>query len=381
MYVPDFLDPDAFEGIIFYAPHAFQVDRPLKCYEKAYWKAERRRTLLRLVCKPWSDYCNLPRFQHRFVRMEDIWHNKIRETSLKTAIRVNFRFHECSCTERCLTASQGGSLALLRQRYNEFCLQVIASVGPMRMEIADFSSIDVDDLAGSVALQNMKKVKTLLTSVSSYKNIAILSREMQDLTHFHTYSSGFQGPLVSLRSSGLVSLHFNTRGVVEYKEIVWHLPSLRYLGIVYDGHFCSSTFLYDFLLPVLRVVGSRLRSLYVSTGPVDYKIPSDIWNMCPVLERIHASADMEAPPPDFHPLHTACIPLSDFDVLSILNMDTSIFTWPNLRRVIINTSWHLIENGSHGFWRWLLEWTRLGITLEDRYGHTLEDFKRSFRKD
>ena len=383
MYVPDFLDPDAFEGIILDAPHAFQVDRPLRNDENVYWTAERQRTLLRLVCKSWNDHCNLPRFQHRFVQMKDIWHNKIGEVSLKTAIRVNFYLGGCLCVERCMKAFLDDSGAFHR-RYKAFCFHIIASVGPTRMEIVDFSALNVDDLAGFVDFQNMKNVKTLVSTGSSYNSLTVLSREMQCLTHFHTNAPFWiTGPLTSLRSSSLVSLCFHSIGVAKCEGVVWHLPSLLHLGVVYNGHFSSVTFLHDFLVPILHMVGSRLRSLYVSGGRFEHKIPSTIWDMCPELERIHAPLDMDAPPPDFHPLRTVSLSYLDFKTASILEMAAPIFTWPNLRKVIVNTEWDWIGvNESLEFWTRKLEiWSRLGIRLEDRNGDTFDSFIQSIRKD
>jgi len=362
MYVPDFLDPDAFEGILgIDAPLAFEVNRFMRDDEGEYWSVEKRRNILRLVCKSWNDYCNLPRFQHRFVRMTDIWQlHGIGKASLKTAIRVKFSPTWAGCCRK-----------YSRRRYDEFCIQTVASVGSMEMEIADFLYVDVDNLT----LQNMKKVKAITSSVL-YKSLPTISREMQDLNHLRTNTFKSQSPLTPLRSSTLVSLSLSIKTVDEYNQYVWNFPSLRHLGIINRSRSSPLTFLDEVLIPILHMVGSRLQSLYVTAGSTKCDIPSTIWNVCPILERIHAHVDMEAPPPRSHPLHTLSIPHSD--ILSILSMDAPIFTWPNLRKVVTDTNWNQIgPTESQEFWIGTLEWTRLGISIEDIDGETLESFVQS----
>ncbi|PVG00653.1 hypothetical protein CPB86DRAFT_664198, partial [Serendipita vermifera] len=56
-------------------------------YEFSYWESERIRCSLRTVCKGWDSF--LARFAHRYVKMTDVYHNRIPDSVLPLAIRID----------------------------------------------------------------------------------------------------------------------------------------------------------------------------------------------------------------------------------------------------------------------------------------------------
>lgn len=53
-----------------------------------YWNMEKHRNVLRRVSKSWDWY--LRRFDHRYVRMDDVCHGRVPKEALRTACRIYF---------------------------------------------------------------------------------------------------------------------------------------------------------------------------------------------------------------------------------------------------------------------------------------------------
>ena len=86
IFVPDFLDPDAYEGML--STEMWTENNSPLNDERVYGRAERTRNRLRRVAKSWDRY--LRRFEHRFVRMLDICCGTVLPEKLKNAVRISF---------------------------------------------------------------------------------------------------------------------------------------------------------------------------------------------------------------------------------------------------------------------------------------------------
>src|ERR1700677_452611 len=95
--VPDFLDPKAYEGVL--SDSLLSHKYCMRNNEATYWLAERNRNSFQRVCRSWDGYLRL--FEHRYVRMLDIWHQTIPLLALKSAIRVSFARYNCKCIWFC----------------------------------------------------------------------------------------------------------------------------------------------------------------------------------------------------------------------------------------------------------------------------------------
>lgn len=86
--LPTFLDPNHLPEVI--DP---LVRREFQCisqygHDRIYWRMEHHRNTLMRVCKSWNMY--LPRFEHRYVRLDDVYHGRVPTEALYKATRIYF---------------------------------------------------------------------------------------------------------------------------------------------------------------------------------------------------------------------------------------------------------------------------------------------------
>ncbi|PVG04345.1 hypothetical protein CPB86DRAFT_693331, partial [Serendipita vermifera] len=79
--VPDFFDPDIADRIPPWFIYASDWND-----SKQYWDAERIRNILQRVCRSWDAY--LRKYEHRFIRMDDVVHRLVPVDRLRAAIRI-----------------------------------------------------------------------------------------------------------------------------------------------------------------------------------------------------------------------------------------------------------------------------------------------------
>lgn len=347
--VTDFLDPDAFEGVI--EEHLIVDTASLKNDEAAYWAAEKVRNRLQTVCKSWDAY--LRHFEHRFVRMLDIRHRKVDIQKLEVALRVCFGGQHCWCNEVCRSSSTG---------FQKFCSETFQMVEPTRMVIADLKT-DFWFISDLIKIpQNFDRVQVLITPNCGFTySFAKTLQKFGGLRHF--YGKGYRGTqergvLGPMTAKNLVTLSMHTRTGRDYMNIVWDLPRLRHLRLKADSSQEVSDFVDKSAMPILRVIGTQLVSLYFYHQYVDYDIPRELWMLCPNLERLHTGMSLVYHPPYFHPIHTLVLARD-----TGLHLFPELPEWPNLQRVVVDDGGYSVgeETFSH------LKSTR-DIIVEHRYG-------------
>jgi len=354
--VEDFLDPSAFDGIVL--RHLITDKTTPKCNEVAYWSAERTRHQLLCVCTSWNAY--LLQFEHRFVRMQDILHGKIRPETLKKAVRVSLSMYTCKCEEHCFSP----------RAFANFCYDTVREVGQLNVQMVDmgYGEYDISDFLGISS--NIQHVRTFIAlNCRAGRRYARLLQKLPNL--HHVYCNGFRGSNEFVtkgvfESSGLTTLSFHLRGDGKYDNVSWSLPSLRHLRIRGDADYsASSEFINEAILEILTALGNQLLSLCLYLRPRQSEMLRTIWILCPQLTLLRASVPMDSPPPFFHPLHTLVVP-SAADLVDFLPLPD----WTNLRRIIIDqgTS-RLAGMRIHSS---ITE--RLDIRVEDRCGHKLDIF-------
>jgi hypothetical protein len=70
------------------------------------------------------------------------------------------------------------------------------------------------------------------------------------------------------------------------------------------------------LLAVLKIFGPQLLSLQIGECGSDsrgFVLPAECLELCPCLERMDTTWNLNAPPPPDHPLHTISIRIQAFD--------------------------------------------------------------------
>ena len=354
--VPDFLDPDAFEGIL--SRGVLTQPRTPVSDESVYWATERTRNQLRRVSKSWDAY--LQPYEHRFVRFLDIHHETVDPAFLTKAARVSFSRYGCKCDLYCVTS----------RSLERFCWRTISAVESMDMEIADITG---EDYLIGYLVQNLPKLQNLKTLIAPKCTYACsftrLVERLPSLRHFH--GKGFRGTLEN-RSDGkftshsLVTLAFDLRLGGKYDTLLWELPSLRYLRVSATKCKSSPDFVTVAVLHLLAAVGQQLRSFYLLHQPAKMETSSGIWELCPRLEIFRSSLLLVPPPPHDHPIHTIGVThgkqLEDF---------TPLPEWPNLRRIIISRPW-----GQAGDEDWTRAFSNIrdDVKIQNGIGLTLEEF-------
>lgn len=318
--IADFLDPDAFEGVI--AEHIFCDKRSPINDEVAYWCSEKTRNSLQRVCKSWNTY--LRHFDHRFVRVLDIRHEKVTAKTLGKAIRVSFSRYNCSCEEFCS-----------EEHFETFCWRTIQQMENMQMVIADMKA----EIYGVNQFMDIPRlfdnVQTLIAPCCGYSSsFATLLLKFSNLRHF--YGKGYRGtqengPNNELIAKNLVTLSCHTRRGVTYKDCKWDLPCLRHLRLKSHSSQELSKFVEEAALPILRMIGSQLHSLYLYHMADNYDMPGEIWHLCPNIERFRTGMSFTHPPPFFHPVRILVV-----DREQQLDLIQARPEWPNLERIIVD---------------------------------------------
>ncbi|KIM23370.1 hypothetical protein M408DRAFT_332384 [Serendipita vermifera MAFF 305830] len=349
--VADFLDPDAFKGVI--EEHLIADAESPKNNEATYWAAERTRNQLQMVCKSWDAY--LRNFEHRFVRMLDIYHDKIDIQKLEVALRVCFSPRGCRCVEFCTP----------RSKFQTFCWKTIGKIEPTRMVIADLKKEDypIGDLIE--ISQNFDRVEVLIAPYCGFTHsFAKTLQKFSSLRHF--YGKGYRG----IREQGvqgittaknIITLSLHTRMDGEYTNLIWDLPCLRHFRLKDDSSQELSDFVDKAALPILRVIGVQLLSLHLYHRIENYDMPRELWELCPNVESFRIGMSLVHHPPYFHPIHTLVV------VREVqLHQFPELPEWPNLRRVVIDNEYPVsAKYFSH------LKSTR-GIIMENRNGFIKE---------
>jgi hypothetical protein len=176
--VVDFLDPDAFEGVI---SHHLIINRASSTNnEQLYWSAEKTRNRLQLVSKSWDLYLRC--FEHRFVRLLDIRHKTLGPETIEKAIRVSFGKYGCRC-DTCVNASQ---------RFEVFGCETIDKAAKVNMQIADMKEEDHQMSDFVEPCRNFENVRTFIAPNCGYcGSFAQLVGKLTSLRHF--YGKGYRG--------------------------------------------------------------------------------------------------------------------------------------------------------------------------------------------
>ncbi|KIM23369.1 hypothetical protein M408DRAFT_27932 [Serendipita vermifera MAFF 305830] len=362
--VADFLDPDAFEGVVM--QHLITDTNSSKNDETAYWYAERTRNTLQLVSKTWNTY--LCQFEHRFVRMLDIWHEKLDPTMLRKAVRISFSRYHCRCSSFCYV----GLLPNPPATFREFCWKTLDAVNGIEMEIADMVQEEhrIADLVTCIG--RFQNVKTFIGPSCTYSGrFSLLIDRLPKVRHF--YGKGFWGTREhskpsSVASDTIVTLSFHSRKGGNYHSVAWNLPFLRYLRFKDDSDEPLADFIANAVMPLMKAVGSHLRALYLYHRVEELRqdIPKELWDLCPQLETLRTGMSLTFPPPFFHPIHTLIVCNED----QMTQID-KIPEWPNLKKMVIDLPWRWVGEGGRIE---SLE-SRETVRVEDRDGFTVHEYK------
>ncbi|KIM23374.1 hypothetical protein M408DRAFT_27937 [Serendipita vermifera MAFF 305830] len=320
IFVPDFLDPDSFEGDL--KRHGFGDECRHKEDQRVYWEAERTRKRLGRVCKSWRGYLSL--FEHRFVRMSDIWHHRIEKTAILRATRINVAAFQCACAEVC------NGIPELSSRFSRFCAEIVRESRNLPVEILQGFDESAQEVWDAQDFEFLGRLQVVLSLINKNNRIPLMS-QIPTLRNFWPGVSIYsEYPKKHLVFKSLVTLLYMASSTTSAASLDWDLPSLRHLSIGYHGSVKPEEFTSCILLPMLRLVGRQLRSLYIDNLGGIHEPVVDLWGLCPRVEKIDPGTRVHIPPPPNHPVHTLSIHSQYFSV---------DLEWPNLRRIIFQSPW------------------------------------------
>jgi len=279
--------------------------------EAPYWESERCRSSLRRVCSSWNLY--LMGFDHRYVRLTDVMHGLVEDWRMRQAVRLNF--DTCSSIPGEL---DGGST-------RQDALQVLHRLVEQdhenwSMEILHGQITNEDDLL--LLTSRAPKLRSVVgrhphqVAGASHllPNLLTLCGTTDDSSPLNL------GPEVTMSFLHLTTLQVHLASLEPCGR--WELPALRHFSFVYNSPEYSPT--PEKLLNMLKAVGTNLVSLFYYGRPLDVPVPSELWQLCPQLQRVQTPMLWKTYPTPQHPL--SCVRV-DVETVMTWGHQFSSNTW------------------------------------------------------
>ncbi|PVG04346.1 hypothetical protein CPB86DRAFT_869041 [Serendipita vermifera] len=349
-----------------------------------YDEAESTRNTLRSVCKTWDDCLCL--YAHRFVRMRDVVHGIVPARYLKSALRISFDGHDgiyCDlCKPQKFRLDEGAAFHQRSdKKYLELCSHILDKMKPLRAEIIDLPTrcSGIENLVSPTMFPRAVHIRAMWGNIPITEVVQLIE-SLPSLHHMYVPCIWVENKVSSLKSTTLTTLFlsFQTLSFTSFAKESIHLPALRHLHLDYACHRDSDDYNEPAWLPLLRVIGKELRTLYLPWDTMFYgQIPGDLWNLCPKLEDLfHSQQLLDVPaPPEGHPLHT--LGTSFYWLPSQDDIKEHIPSWPGLRTIRVDVSWEAwIRADFAQLARPQLDWLSSRFSLEDRTGQSYVEYFR-----
>lgn len=249
-------------------------------------------------------------------------------------------------------------------RFKRFCIETIWSFTFLRAQILDVAWGPYTTLWNSGALRSLKQVQVVITESFSGDGIDY-PMFYQSPNVAHIYGRVYDDANQVFVSQNLVTLSFETTSTRYHSSLVWNLPSLRHLRIGHSSIVLPAELTDNILLPLLRLVGGHLLSLWIDTWDNSYEMPPEVWCLCPVVERFHSEMQLVVLPPPSYPLRTLIISMQDFAPSYSFYLKL-----PHLQRVVVEARWLYVNESLKQEIQHNDAW-RHGVVLEDLDGNPL----------
>lgn len=303
--VPVFFDTDPL--------NTYSIGDFLRLYteEYNYWKSERTRNSLRRVCSSWNAY--LKRFDHRFVRLEDVANEHVPPAAVSRATRLQLRPLEIS----------ESSVAPF------FNLAIQEGLEEWNVEILDRTLDDANK--SETWKKRVTKLKVIIDGSGVEPELFLEFYPNLSLVSFLDRSPNLTS---TLSMPNLTTLAID----LPYSQIYHQLyaPSLRHLSIVRSSMHPTE------LINILQVVGKGLNTLTASCGvsqPSEHIFPTEIWPLCPQLEVVQTSFRWY--PEVTFPKSLRLLRVSaDFDGASTSRLPATALVAAGMRSVSIAQRWY-----------------------------------------
>lgn len=233
-----------------------------------YYAAERTRNTLRRVSSSWNEYLTL--FSFRYVELRDVLIGNIPSNAIHSAVRL-----------RMLCDDEEDDIIEFDEDHPKILIQAIQSKeGPLSLEILEDETLYWHYL--TPLQEKLPWVKTVITDAQNMipeanklfpKAVFIGGSTRKSVTKYSN---------VPLSSPHITTLSIRIRKFERCQQ--WVLPSLRYLS------FTSFYLTVGRYIDLLQTIGKELRILF-DTSPFtrSFTLPTEIWTLCPNLERFQTS--------------------------------------------------------------------------------------------
>ncbi|PVG00654.1 hypothetical protein CPB86DRAFT_782487 [Serendipita vermifera] len=279
-------------------------------YELAYWDSERTRYSLRAVCKGWDAF--LRRYNHRYVRLADVFHERIPVSVLPLAIRLYIEPDSmCECKQYCK----------IRQRLSGEPFWI--TLKNRMMAVLERATALVDEnqrpLVWNLEILNGQLTRSgkdfELLKQRAPRLASLIGKAGHDLSTVNSLSDtlytfttdgdwGIDEPVPSdiLSLSNLTTLYLCLISMnLPVQE--WSLPSLRHLSIYYYGAVLNRN-VEQRLIGMLKVLGGNLETMYFHSDIEAIPVSQELWKVCPNLLRVQMPYTWIEEPPKGHPIRT-----------------------------------------------------------------------------
>jgi hypothetical protein len=371
---PDLFDPDYM--VDQFPPWLIMNHR--SSIQERYSKSESSLNTIRRVCGSWNDY--LGQYAHRLVRMLDVMHGKVPLHHLKSAVRISFGPHPNLCCEACkpeLFLQDG-----FKMEYFKLCRYILEREQSLEAQILDFGVFSYEifeQISVPRTFPNLVTVQGNNMSISSITAIETID-SLPYLRHMYMRLHWAQERILTLRSSTLTTLYLSLMSPDASSTLFTteslHLPALRNLHIDGINYMHFQTYAEPAWLPLLKVLGRELRTLYLpyEARCLKQTVPGEIWDICPKLECLFLCCDLpDTPPPVGHPIHT--LDVRYWWITKRHSLQSYIPDWPGLHTVRIDTRWKdWIARDNGPLTDSQMEWLGSRICLQDSLGELYTEY-------
>jgi hypothetical protein len=293
--VPLFFETDPIQT---YGPNSLRAYH----YELPYWQSERTRNSLRRVCRAWNTF--LKEFDHRFVRLFDVFHGRVSVKAIPMAIRLDTSIdHKCYCHSHCrerLTNPSPGIKDKMEGLLRHAALTTKDS-DIWRLKILYSSVIHVPELFTLIQNRAPNLASILGWTLPIYyatmghlpSRLFTLTTTLQAIPSLPAYKS-----TISLSNLTTWHLHLSQ---LELPYAQWELPALRYLNIDVESIIPVAN-PFRALENILELVGRNLLTLFIVHPRISADIPDRVWALVPKLEQAQLPCFWTSGPPQSHPL-------------------------------------------------------------------------------
>jgi hypothetical protein len=350
MSIPAFLDPDRL-------PLLSDPFSSLHYYHEApYWTNERLRNTLRRVCKTWDAI--LHRFQHRYVRLADMYHGHVPNHAIYKAIRIYcVDCGRLDCPKCFPRAKKQRNLFRLESSSRKLAVKILGGFLHDDTEMV-LEAMDRYD----AAMPHLEVVLNALVVDEKSKNWLSAGRTFQKKKTIVIDSDASLTSL-SFHSTSLTTIIYcNEKQPFSFPLTRCDLPALRHLRFPAKGKLLGTRV--REVIPILESLGQNLMSLQIGGRSFwPRALPTEIWTLCPKLQRLDSCLLIQHPPPKDHTLSTISIayPLifrqqqhADTPLL-VTPIIPSLLNWPSLRRVILLSGWDELDGEDLQICRWVRE--------------------------